>query len=129
MLEARWCREARARGAAFSERKWGPESPQLESETGMDTGTEWNGLEGSGPSELCITLRNCGRALVTKAPERPLPQNPLSLPQWPEQTSGFGYPLSLRLWAHQLFLSPSRGLTSSRLWTSVILRWEVAGGV
>ena len=59
LMEARWCREARARGTAFSESKWGPESPQLESETGTDTGTEQNGLEGSGPSELCIALRNC----------------------------------------------------------------------
>lgn len=75
-MEARWCREARARGTAFSESKWGPESPQLESETGSDTGIEQNGLEGSGPSVLCIALRN-----------------------------------------------------SSRFWTSVILRWEVAGGV
>lgn len=129
-MEARWCREARARGTAFSESKWGPESPQLESETGTDTGTEQNSLEGSGPSELCSTLRNCWESTGDRGPLRgPCPRNPLSHPQWPEQTSGFGYPLSLRLWAHQLFLSPSRGLTSSRLWTSVILRWEVAGGV
>lgn len=58
------------------ESKWGPEGPELESETGTDTEMEGNGLEDSGPSELCTALRN-----------------------------------------------------SSRPWTSVILCWELAGGV
>ena len=41
------------------ESKWGPEGPELESETGTDTEMEGNGLEDSGPSELCTALRNC----------------------------------------------------------------------
>lgn len=68
--------------APFLESKWEPrglgelEIPELESETGTDTETEGNGLDSSGPGDVCIAQRN-----------------------------------------------------SSRPWRSVILRWDVAGGV
>lgn len=47
------------------ERKWelrGPGElgiPELESETGTDTETEGNGLDSSGPGDVCIAQRNC----------------------------------------------------------------------
>lgn len=59
MTEPRCLWEALGCGAPFLESKWGPEGLELESETGTDTEMEGNGLEDSGPSELCTALRNC----------------------------------------------------------------------
>jgi hypothetical protein len=53
------------------ESRWEPgspgelESPELESQTGTDTGTEGNGLDGSSPGEIRIALRNCQKVWVT----------------------------------------------------------------
>lgn len=47
------------------ESKWEPtgrgelEIPELESETGTDTETEGNGLDSSGPDDVCTAQRNC----------------------------------------------------------------------
>lgn len=45
--------------------KWEPrgpgelEMPELDSETGTDTDTGGNGLDRSGPGDVCIAQRNC----------------------------------------------------------------------
>lgn len=140
-MEPRCLREARDCRAPFLETKWGAggpgelESPEQGSETGTDTGTKGNGLEGSGAGELRTALRNCQENVgnvrpwvrATREHRDSCPRHPLSLPSEPEQTSGFG--ISLTSGCGTFSPVTSRQLTSSRPLISAILRWEVAGGV
>lgn len=71
------------------ESKWEPrgpgelEIPELESETGTDTETEGNGLDSSGPGDVCIAQRNCWEnegylkpwSGTTVKPRDPLPRS------------------------------------------------------
>lgn len=59
------------------------EIPELESETGTDTETEGNGLDSSGPGDVCTAQRNCWEnesylkpwSETTVKPRDPLPRN------------------------------------------------------
>lgn len=67
----RW--EARPCRAPFLESGRGPEAAELGSDTGTDTGTEGNRLEGSGLRELFMALRNCRHSAGDSGP---LPTSP-----------------------------------------------------
>lgn len=90
-MEPRCLWEALDCRAPFLESKWEPrglgelEIPELESETGTDTETGGNGLDSSGPGDVCIAQRNCWENVgflkpwsgTTMKPRDPLPRNTL----------------------------------------------------